>query len=269
MKIAICFSGQIRTGIQTAPNIKRYIGDMWDDCDFFIHTWDFESSKPFARSTINGVPLIPRENHIISDEKIKQFSLCYNPKIVIVDIFKKYAEAYSQDINPIWFTTSECFKLMEKYSIESNTQYDVIVKIRPDIMFGKTRRLKNDIDFYLKNTSILYSDCHTGIRLDDVFWILDFKNACKMYEIFDYIKNRSINDEKAVLEFLNFKNIVIADTNNTFQYTIYRNESYMFDPMTQFKECFRNDILHYASNITEEEHFKKIYIEDEQGIRYD
>ena len=38
--IAVCLSGQIRTGIYAAPNIKRFIGDLWDNCDFFIHTWN-------------------------------------------------------------------------------------------------------------------------------------------------------------------------------------------------------------------------------------
>ena len=39
---------------------------------------------------------------------------------------------------------------------------------------------------------------------------------------------------------------------------------------TQFKECFRNDILHFGPLVlTEEEHFKRINTEDKLGIKYD
>ena len=40
MKIAICFSGMVRTGVKAYPSIKRFIGDLWGQCDFFMHTWD-------------------------------------------------------------------------------------------------------------------------------------------------------------------------------------------------------------------------------------
>ena len=43
MKIAICFSGQNRTGHLTSPNILRYIGDLLPECDVFTHFWDSET----------------------------------------------------------------------------------------------------------------------------------------------------------------------------------------------------------------------------------
>ena len=43
MKIAVCFSGQIRTGIQNHPNIKEFFGKLYNECDFFIHTSRFET----------------------------------------------------------------------------------------------------------------------------------------------------------------------------------------------------------------------------------
>jgi hypothetical protein len=95
-----------------------------------------------------------------------------------------------------------------------------------------------------------------------------------MFTVFDYIINNMTaeQDEKqTVLEFLKDNNITNSSTfHKRFQYAIYRNESYMFDPMTQFKECFRNDNLHYGSfGFTDEEHFKKISTEDKLGIKYD
>lgn len=274
MKIAICFSGQIRTGIQTAPNIKRFIGDLWNSCDFFIHTWDYESTKPFCRSSINGIPLLPRNDHFISNEKIEKFVSCYSSKSIFVENFESYKEIQPIQINPIWYSTSESFKIMKKYSNEYGIKYDVVIKIRPDVIFGKNRRLINEINLYKKDPSILYSDVYTEIRLDDVFWILNFTNACKMYSVFDYIKDNMTaekDERQTVLEFLKCNNIVNSGTfHRRYHYAIYRNESYMFDPNTQFTECFRNDKLHYGSlNLTEEEYFKYINREDNLGMKYD
>ena len=52
--IAVCLSGQIRTGIYAAPNIKRFIGDLWDNCDFFIHTWNVSNEKPTPKQAEDG-----------------------------------------------------------------------------------------------------------------------------------------------------------------------------------------------------------------------
>ena len=274
MKIAICFSGQIRTGIQTFPNIKRFIGNLWEHCDFFVHTWNYESYKPLSKTMINGIQVLPREDHNISDDKIKTFSYCYNPKNIVVEKFEDYTNKQPRSVNPIWYSTSESFKIMGKYSNEHGIKYDLVIKIRPDVIFGKNRRLINEIELYKKDPSILYSDIYTETRLDDVFWLLNFENACKMYSVFDYIKtNMTIeqDERQTVLEFLKVNNIINSSTfHRQYQYAIYRNESYMFDPLNQFKECFRNDWLHYGTlDLAEEEYFKFINTEDKLGKKYD
>lgn len=38
MRIAVCFHGQLRTACHATPAIKSYLGDLWENCDFFIHT---------------------------------------------------------------------------------------------------------------------------------------------------------------------------------------------------------------------------------------
>ena len=134
--------------------------------------------------------------------------------------------------------------------------------------------LKDAGSVYEKDPTVLYSDIYTEIRLDDVFWILNFENACKMYTVFDYIKTNMTaeQDERhTILKFLKDNNIINSSTfRKHYQYAIYRNESYMFDPMNQFTECFRNDWLHYGSfGLTEEEYFNHILKENKLGRKYD
>jgi len=46
MKIAVCLSRQVRTGADVFFSLKNYIGELWDNCDFFMHTWDIETTSP-------------------------------------------------------------------------------------------------------------------------------------------------------------------------------------------------------------------------------
>jgi hypothetical protein len=155
-------------------------------------------------------------------------------------------------------------------------QYSAVIKIRPDVIFGANRKLKPEIDLYMKDCSLLYSDVYTDTRLDDVFWVLSTETAFKMIDIFDYICSvtklgKQPDERLTVLEFLRERNIKNTSTFRTrHQYAIYRNESYMFNPMTHFKECYRNDLLHFGLHgVTVAEFFHKINTEDKLGVKYD
>ena len=81
IKIALCFSGQIRTGVLTSNNIKNFIGDLINQCDVFVHTWDV-ITQTSSDLSIAGVPF--KE----PDELFENFSKLWNPKnMVIVNIF--------------------------------------------------------------------------------------------------------------------------------------------------------------------------------------
>ena len=40
MRIAVCFRGQLRTGVEASKNLIHLFGDYFKDIDFFVHTWD-------------------------------------------------------------------------------------------------------------------------------------------------------------------------------------------------------------------------------------
>ena len=87
MKIALCFSGQIRTGNITAPNILRYIGDLRDSCDIFVHTWDIESISQayYALMQVNA-ELSDKKNITfkVDPNVFAEFYRLYNPVAMTV-----------------------------------------------------------------------------------------------------------------------------------------------------------------------------------------
>jgi hypothetical protein len=252
MKIAICFNGLIRTGIQCVPNIKKYIGDLMPNCDFFVHTWDYETIKPFARTHWNGMPLPkPREPSILSQEKLHTFVSQYNVVSYVVDNYFEFTKENS--LNPklphVWHTTSRSLRLKREHEVSTNTKYDVVIKIRPDVIFPIGKTLRQDLANIDLSKSVVYSNPHAEHRLDDVFWIMNNEVANKMINVTAHNSEHMDDINAIVLDFLKLNGIEHQPMGSSTLvcYTIYRYESYMLDPILNFGECFLNDLLHYSN----------------------
>jgi hypothetical protein len=148
MKIAVCFSGQMRTGIENYPNIKEFFGESYNDCDFFIHTWNFSEYKTYNGSNIAKKPIIE------SDEKFDEIKKLYSPKKMIVDIKHiGYETAEKYGIQPLWYSFWKSIELKKQYEIENNFKYDYVIKIRPDLVLNY-----NTYDDLIKEINTTYEN---------------------------------------------------------------------------------------------------------------
>lgn len=191
MKIAICFSGQIRTGVECAPNILRYIGDLLPQCDFFVHTWDTESIGTGHAGRI-GLDTLSAETHeakVISERaKFADFYRAYLPRTMMVE---EYNLQETKNIwggrrkNPVtgkfyvsmWQSVYEANKLKMDYAQKNQIHYDYTVRIRPDIVFGEHKSLKDDIAQITNSNMFVFGDHyriwpgHHMNRIEDIYWI--------------------------------------------------------------------------------------------------
>jgi hypothetical protein len=221
MNIAVCFSGHIRTGVKASKNIKHFIGDLFDECDFFIHSWNYDTHKPVFGST-------ETYEESVSEDKINTFLDIYKPKRYIIGTEKLLP------MDSMLFSMGNSFKLAYKYK-----PYDVIVKLRPDVLFAKSRKLIDEIENYKKDTSILYTDNSHPSKLDDVFWLLNETNAKILGEWFINTRNHTPD---LLIEFLQKNNIKFDNTyRKHLHYCIYRRQSEIYDPLDEFRECFIHD----------------------------
>jgi hypothetical protein len=197
MKIAICFSGQLRTGIQTAPNIKRYIGDLAPVCDYFVHTWDHQSPNHVASE------LIPVDKNIFSE-----FYKLYNPIAMTVEPYAdKKAPAgvwggYRVDpvtgrkVISMFESIYKSNRLKKTYEEDNGFIYDYVVRIRTDSVFHQEKTLRSDIGEHFSKTMTLpesdsvfmaayhkenYNDGH---KLEDIFWIARSATMDKITEFY-------------------------------------------------------------------------------------
>lgn len=180
IKIALCFSGQIRTGLLTYKNIKNFIGDLVNQSDVFVHTWDVisEASSDLSKA---GVPF--KE----PDSLFEEFSKIWNPKKMIVDDFIQWKKRNIQ-IEPLFHSLYECDLLRKDYQIKNNICYDFIIKIRPDFIYNPQYQLKNEINRIVESNyenTIYTMDWGNVIeqnKFEDVFWISNPK-------VFDVVVN--------------------------------------------------------------------------------
>jgi hypothetical protein len=178
MKIAVCFSGQIRTGTDTAPNILRYIGDLLPECDFFVHTWDIEGASPNEGGGNGG-------HSPIDKEKISKFYSIYKPVAMTVEKFdlwpnrprimgiRKNPETQRWVVGMLEsiYEVNQLKKYQEK---KYNFVYDYVIRIRPDIIFNKDKNLRHDIGLVTGRNMITIAE-HMTVnnqnRVEDIFWI--------------------------------------------------------------------------------------------------
>jgi len=151
MKIAFCFSGEIRDIEKSYPFFKTLINKF--SPDIFLSTWDTEN--PQVGDTIHN------------------FKEKYNPLICEVENWKAWKSQYSSTIIPYYQTPKDpvlrlnpkeekqaesIVRFAQWYKIQRanyltkmvNNNYDIVVKLRTDLI------LKDDF-FLFKNDSLNFS----------------------------------------------------------------------------------------------------------------
>jgi hypothetical protein len=175
MKIAICFSGQVRTGIENYQNIREILSDIYADCDFFIHTWDFCQYKSYNLSRISKKPAVE------TVEKFEKFKELYSAKKMVVDgKHADYINTRLHGIQPLWYSFWKSVELKKQYELENNFKYDYVIKFRPDLVLNRhtSAELLNEIITTKQNQFKLAQWYHSNNLIEkntplstDVFFI--------------------------------------------------------------------------------------------------
>ena len=118
MKIALCFSGKLDEWKSCADSVvQNVVGPLKPD--IFLSTWD--------------------------DEDYKHFSNYYKPKKINISNYEETKPAIknlisdcSQDISPgllpMLYNMHSCNRLYNSYSRSNKIKYDLIIRLRPDIL---------------------------------------------------------------------------------------------------------------------------------------
>lgn len=191
MRIALCFSGQNRTGHVTAENIKRYVGDLLPDCDVFAHFWDSET-RGTGYANREGAVSTNAEWHTAQKSSHDKFVEFYNqwmPRTIMVEEYdlqptkstwggRRWDPVEGKWHVSMWRSLYEANKLKQDYAQKNQIFYDYTVRLRSDLVFDSSKSLDKDLALLEgTNSSMLFGDhyaiwpIHNMTRIEDIFWI--------------------------------------------------------------------------------------------------
>ena len=155
MKIAVCLSGQVRTAVENFPNIKNFLGDVYNDCDFFMHCWNDCSYKTYNLSNIRKKP------YKESKTKFEKIYELYSPQKMQIDnpdIEYGYNICKFMGIEPLWYSFLKSIQYKQQYELDNNFEYDYVIKLRYDVILAlaedvisikdELQKIKNDTASY-------------------------------------------------------------------------------------------------------------------------
>ena len=147
MKIAVYIVGQWRgASYQCSKNLKKIFDKF--DTDYYINIWPYYEGKNMVYSVPNGHPtIIECEKYFHTEEDLENIKNTYSNVVSFQVESKEDIDVVYSKPNTFFqyycaYKANECRKIYEK---QNDIKYDVIIKIRPDIIFGDL-----DIEDFIK-----------------------------------------------------------------------------------------------------------------------
>jgi hypothetical protein len=213
MRIAICLSGQLRTGLDAVPSLLNYIGDLLPQCDFFIHTWDTESYSNigFGSKRYDDAGLRPGSFMSVNATSVYNYAGILNARAVVYNNFNQWANAETKlSSDPHLYSVRQSNNLKIQYEKENNFKYSAVVRTRPDLIYDPTKTLLEDISHLDSiDRTFCYAQCYDSpdtTKIDNAFWV---SSSYVMDQVtnFESIKE-GIHPQMDIDGFMHFENWV-------------------------------------------------------------
>jgi hypothetical protein len=141
MKVALLLTGHMRCWEQVAPNTLKHLIDKYD-ADVFIETWDSE-----AYWDPHSVKGITEDGPKLDIPKIFK---TYKPVYMNFENFEEYEENFIERAKSftnfyhvpknqisMWFKVGRGMLAVEEHMLLTGTTYDLIIRMRPDLVFNE------------------------------------------------------------------------------------------------------------------------------------
>jgi hypothetical protein len=131
MKTCLLLSGQIRDAEKWFPSIKKNLLDVYNP-DVFISTW---SNDPIVENETSILRLIELYNP--ADIEIENFEEVSDEKLrsLMDKSFRTPPETKPLNVFSMYYKIMKANELKNKFEIENNISYDVVIRCRMDLNF--------------------------------------------------------------------------------------------------------------------------------------
>ncbi len=217
IKVAFCFSGQLRTWNRCIMNWKKLFKNLEKtygitEIDVFCHIWDHNTLQQSIATEKYGNNIIDNAS-VLSNAEIGNYIKQLNPvdyKISNITASKNstqqtldqqaldtkclYGECSNAWMSPQFYSVMYSAHLKRMHEIKHNFNYDVCVRMRNDLYFKKSLSALSMENLLNPKFNTVYS-CHTGIddvmwfkrRLGDIFWYADSPTFDKMSNFYQWL----------------------------------------------------------------------------------
>lgn len=264
MRTALCLSGQLRTFNSCYPSLKKYILDCFHP-DVFVHTWYEQGDVSIQRDKdqmdsgkSKAVVDITKISALLDTKKT--FLEHFNP--IMFDsldgvskpehLWGVYHE--NKGMLPMFYSIYKCNLLKQQYERENNTEYDMVIRTRPDLEYLNympqtvINGFKNDnnivfIPTWNKHSNISFNDtfafgnsenidryCNCWKQLQDMWDDYDYKNMCETERVlYQYLNDNNVDVKKFLPFYIlrrynhSNKNIFLKKTVNRYVPNVFRN----------------------------------------------
>lgn len=208
LKIAVCLVGQVRTSHATHGGIKEYLGSHLNNCDFYIHTWTKNTLSPGVETAVlDRETIVKFHSWPVPLKHIQILSEEYNPKELLVEEF-----VYDPKILCPGF-----YQSLNRVIDHVRNDYDLIVVMRPDLVFDSSKKLSTDLEF-LEKYDFLYTDMFEDgdTKIDSALWIFPASNLKVIKEFCEHLINDNpvVDDQVYLKSWLEGKGIKIKAVHN-------------------------------------------------------
>lgn len=142
MKVAVVLTGHLRCWKDVFPNFKERVIDRYNP-DIFIHTWDEEGwwipgDKQNEKGYHESTPKIDRDSIVEA----------YNPRGLTIESWDNYNNIFEhrgslyenfahrpKNILSMFYKLGRGISLLEDYVSQVGTYYDLVIRMRPDMIF--------------------------------------------------------------------------------------------------------------------------------------
>lgn len=195
-KIAICFSGQLRTWRRCKDSwihILEHEGRR-DNIDVFCHVWDFNSVP-------NSVPDAEKISVKVQQDELDEIQKILKPKIFLVEsekefpLFSKNQAITHGPFISQFYGIMKAANLKRRYEIENNMMYKGVVRARYDAFYthNMTEYYKSIVPWTMHGFHMGWDPNIFKGRMGDIFWIADSET----YDLIaDYYLNLGYIDKK-------------------------------------------------------------------------
>jgi hypothetical protein len=132
MKIAICLSGQFRTGEYALPSLLNFFKEY--DCDYFCHSWQDNNMRLATpdrfRKHIDTV-----DNEFTKEYIESTLQRFLKPKKIVIEEKSHKDAPYVGPWSQLFYSLMIANCLKKEYEVENNFRYDLVIKTRYDFVY--------------------------------------------------------------------------------------------------------------------------------------